>query len=446
MTQARPAATQRHAAPAQPAFRRRLPFDVVTWLSVYVVLLFAVPSKLVIGPLGSAGAPSMVAGLAGLLLWVLIGVGKARPALTGPRLVRVALGLFLFSVGLSYVIAMARPVVSGEVSPADVALLSLLSWSGTLLLAHDGITSAERRDVLVWRLALVGGALAVLGLAQFVVGELFVDRINVPGLTLTSPYELGERNGRVRPQGTATHPIEFGVLVTMLLPLALHVGFQHTERPALLRWAPAAASLALVPLTGSRSAYVGAAVGLIVLLIGWKGPRRRRMLGITAAGAVAGAVVAPGMLNSILSLFTGASEDPSVASRTGSFALAGEFIARDPLFGRGLGTFLPTYRIFDNQYLLLLVTVGAVGTVLFLGLGVAAVRVLLRARAAAAGDDRSHDLALALIASVAVGFVSLSFFDAFAFPMTMGALFLVTGLAGTLRVPARPAEKAQESP
>lgn len=440
MTQTRPAASQRHATPSQPPFRRALPFDVVTWLSVYLVLLFAVPSKLVIGPLGSAGAPSMAVGLASLLLWVLIGVGTARAAPGGPRAVRVALGLFLLSVGVSYVVAMSRPIVSSEVSPADVALLSLLAWSGTLLLAHDGISSPARRDQLVWRLALAGGALAVLGLAQFVIGELFVDRISLPGLTLTSPYELGERNGRVRPQGTATHPIEYGVLVTMLLPLALHVGFQHTQRRALVRWAPAAASLALVPATGSRSAYVGAAVGLVIMLIGWKGPRRRMMLGVTAAGTLAGMVVAPGMLASILGLFTGASEDPSVASRTGSFSLAGDFIARDPLFGRGLGTFLPTYRIFDNQYLLLLVTIGVVGTALFCGVGAAAVRVLLRARArTAATDPGSHDLALALIASVVVGFVSLFFFDAFAFPMTMGALFLLIGLAGTLRdhVPVR---------
>ncbi|MFD7022792.1 O-antigen ligase family protein [Promicromonospora sukumoe] len=438
MTQTRPVAVQRHAAPAQPLLRRgAVRFDVVTWLSVYLLLLFAIPSKLVIGPLGSAGAPSMVVGLASLLLWVLMGVGAARPTLSGPRLIRVSLSVFLFSVGVTYVLAMSRPVVSNEVSPADVAILALLAWSGVLLLAHDGITSAARRDQLVWRLALAGGALAVLGLAQFALGELFVDRLTLPGLTLTSPYELGQRNGLFRPQGTATHPIEYGVLVTMLLPLTLHVGFEHTERRAVVRWAPAAAALVLVPATGSRSAYVGAAVALIVMLVGWRGSRRRVMLGVTAVGAVAGVVVAPNMLSSILGLFTGASEDPSVTSRTGSFELAGEFIARDPLFGRGLGTFLPTYRIFDNQYLLLLVTVGLVGTVLFLGICVATVRVLVRVRKRSAGTDaRTYDLALALMAAVLVGFVSLFFFDAFAFPMTMGALFLLVGVAGSLRARA----------
>lgn len=445
MTQPRPAAERRHASPTRPlpafrplpVLRRVVRFDVVTWLSVYLLLLFAVPSKLVIGPLGSAGAPSMVLGLACLLLWVLMGVGAARPTLGGPRLIRVSLALFLFSVGVTYALAMSRPIVSNEMSPADVAILALLAWSGTLLLAHDGIVSAERRDVLVWRLAVAGGALAVLGLAQFALGELFVDRLALPGLTLTSPYELGERNGLIRPQGTATHPIEYGVLITMLLPITLHVGFEHTERRPLLRWAPAAAALALVPVSGSRSAYVGAGVGLVILLLGWKGARRRIMLGVTAVGAVAGMVVAPGMLASILGLFTGAAEDPSVTSRTGSFDLAGEFIARDPLFGRGLGTFLPTYRIFDNQYLLLLVTIGLVGTALFCWLCVATVRVLLRVRARSAeADPRAHDLALSLIAAVVVGFVSLFFFDAFAFPMTMGALFLLIGVAGSLRVKA----------
>jgi hypothetical protein len=48
-------------------------------------------------------------------------------------------------------------------------------------------------------------------------------------------------------------------------------------------------------------------------------------------------------------------------------------------------------------------------------------------------DDRTRGLATALAASVSSGYVSLSFFDAFAFPMTMGTLFLLIGLSGALR-------------
>lgn len=431
MTHARPPVSVRHAAPGA-GVRRGVQFDAVTWLSIYLVLLFAVPSRLVFQPLGSAGAPSMVFGLAGLVLWVLMGVAATRTSPGRPRSIRIALGAFVFSAGVTYVIAMSRPIVSGEISPADVALLALLAWSGTLLLAHDGVTSPERLDVLVWRLALAGGALAVLGIAQFALGELFVDQITVPGLTLTGPFEFTERNGRYRPPGTATHPIEYGVLVAMLLPPALHVAFQHTERPRLLRWAPAVALLVLIPLTGSRSTYVGVAIAVAVLVIGWPGPRRRALLAIGAVGTVAMLVAAPGLAASMLGLFTDADQDPSVASRTSSFDAAGEFIARDPLFGRGLGTFLPTYRIFDNQYLLLLVTVGVVGTALFVGLWLATLRVLLHVQSTSE-DDRTRSLATALAASVSSGFVSLLFFDAFAFPMTMGTLFLLIGLSGALR-------------
>lgn len=436
MTQARPAPSSlRQGGPgpgAQAGPRRRL--DMVTWLTVYVVLLYAVPSKLVIGPLGSAGAPSMVFGLLGLLLWALTVVATGRATPGRPRPIRIALGAFVASAGVSYAIAMSRPIVSNEISPADVAVLALLTWSGPLLLAHDGIRSAARLDVLVWRLALAGGALAVLGIAQFASGELFVDRITIPGLSLTSPFEFTERNGRYRPPGTAAHPIEYGVLVAMLLPPALHVAFQNVGRPWLLRWAPALAMLVLIPLTGSRSTYVGVAIAVVVLIVGWPGPRRRALLGIGAAGTVAVLVTAPGIAKSMLGLFADADQDPSVASRTSSISAAGEFLGRDPLFGRGLGTFLPTYRIFDNQYILLLVTVGIVGTALFVVLCLTTLRRLSRVRSRST-DERTRSLATALTASVSAGFVSLSFFDAFAFPMTMGTLFLLIGLSGALRDP-----------
>jgi O-antigen ligase len=143
-------------------------------------------------------------------------------------------------------------------------------------------------------------------------------------------------------------------------------------------------------------------------------------------------VVTPNLLNSIIGMFTGAAEDPSITSRTDSFSLAFEFVANHPWFGRGLGTFLPKYRIFDNQYLLLLVTAGIVGTVAFLGLGITGVVTMFRLRTQLR-DDASRDLAISLAAAVCAGFSCLFMFDAFAFPMTMGTLFLLLGLAGAFR-------------
>ncbi|MFF2271634.1 O-antigen ligase family protein [Agromyces sp. NPDC058136] len=404
--------------------------DAVAWLSVYVLLLFFIPSKLVVGPLGSAGAPSMLFGLASLLVWFLTRSMLTRGAPAEPRPVRIALCAFIFSVGVTYVIAMASPISADEISPADVALLAVASWSGTLLLAHDGISDRAHLDRLVWVLAVCGGLLAALGIVQVLTGQAWVDRIAIPGLTVTEQPGLFHRGAFPRPSGTATHPIEYGVLVSMLLPLALHVAFRHVERGR-VRWLPALALAAVVPLTSSRSAYVGAIVGVAICMFAW--PRRRRLQvgALALVGLAAMSVVTPNLLDSIVNLFTGAAEDPSISSRTGSFDIALQFISKQPFFGRGLGTFLPKYRIFDNQYLGLLVTIGIVGLLAFLAIGVAAVAVLLRVRRAAA-DERTSDLAVSLIASIGVGFISLSFFDAFAFPMTMGALFLLLGVGGAL--------------
>lgn len=406
--------------------------DAVTWLTLYVVLLFAVPSKLVLGPLGSAGAPSMLMGLGSLLLWIMFRAGTTRRTPMRAQPIRIALLGFLLSVGTTYALAMARPLPVDEISPADVALLTVCSWTGTLLVAHDGVLTRGRLDTLVWRLSVCGGALALLGVLQVLTGQIWVDRISIPGLTLTEAAGTYSRNGFLRPAGTAVHPIEFGALVTVLLPIALHVGFTQSSRGRLVRWLPAAAIAAVVPVTSSRSAYLGALVGLLVCVVGWPRARRRLMLVLVAAGVAVASVAAPNLFRSIVNLFSGVSEDPSIASRTGSFDLAGEFIARHPYFGRGLGTFLPKYRIFDNQYLVLLVTIGIIGTVAFLLLGVVAIMALLRTRRLTS-DEGSRDLALSLVASLVVGFVSLAMFDAFSFPMTMGALFLILGIAGAFR-------------
>ncbi|GAA1978796.1 O-antigen ligase family protein [Microbacterium pumilum] len=406
--------------------------DAVGWLTVYLVLLLFVPSRLIVGPLGSAGAPSMLFGLGSLLLWLLLFLGAARRAASEPQPIRIALALLLFFVGVSYILAMSRPMSPDETSPGDVALLALASWSGTLLLTHDGIHERSRLDTLIWRFTVCGGLIAVLGLIQVATRQLWVDQLSIPGLSSAPAYGLTTRGGYPRPAGTSIHPIEYGVLLAMILPLALHVGFNHTHRGPVIRWIPAIALIAIIPLTSSRSAYLGAAIGLVICMIGWTRRRRLRVLAIGAAGVLAMLVITPNFFGAIVGLFTGAGEDPSIASRTDSFSLAFEFISQNPAFGRGLGTFLPKYRIFDNQYLLLLVTIGVVGTIAFLALGITAAVTMLRLRVRLR-DEGSRDLALALTASICAGFSCLFMFDAFAFPMTMGTLFVTLGICGALR-------------
>ena len=374
----------------------------------------------------------MLFGLDSLLVWFLLRIGAAETKPAGLQPIRVALVVLLLSVGVSYFLAMSGPMSSDEISPADVALLALASWTGTLLLSHDHIYDRERLDTLIWRLSVCGGFIALLGIVQVATRNVWVDQISIPGLTGSPGYGLNSRGGFPRPVGFATHPIEYGTLVTMILPLALYIGFTQVDRNFTIRWLPALALAVLMPMTSSRSAYLGATIGLTICLIGWTKTRRLKVLGLIGAGLVAMTVVTPNLVSSIVGLFSGAGEDPSVESRTDSFALAFEFIAQQPWFGRGLGTFLPKYRILDNEYLLLLITIGIVGTLAFLGLGLTALATLIRLRVRTF-NEASRDLAIALAAAIASGFACLFMFDAFAFPMTMGLLFLILGLGGAFR-------------
>jgi O-antigen ligase len=404
---------------------------VLAWLTVYLILLFGIPSRLVFHPLGSAGAPSTLFGLASALVWFLAQLWRST-SVSGPRRpVRVALTSFLLAVGVSYVAAMSRPIDPDEISPADVGVLVVVAWSGVLLTAHDGLTKLRDVEVLVRRFAFVGGIMALVGLAQYVTRQALVDRIAIPGLTAVSGVDAFFRNGQVRISGTATHPIEFGALLSILLPIAMHGALHPHGHGMVRRWFPVATISLALALSMSRSAYIGLAVSLIVLLWGWPPALRWRIGGAFAALGTVLAFGVPHLFSSVRSMFVTAKDDPSITSRTDSYAVAWQFFERAPWFGRGLGTFLPKYRIFDNNYLGLLVSCGIVGTVAFVAVPVTAIVVLVRRRRRWA-DAESRDLALSLVAGVTAGAVSLAFFDGFGFPMTMGTLFLTLGIAGAL--------------
>lgn len=404
--------------------------DIVAWLTVYVVLLYAVPSRLVVGPLNSAGAPSMLVGLASAVLWLLLRIRRSTPD-SRSQPVTIALSAFVVSVALSYVAAMMRPIDADEISPADVALLSAVSWSGTLLIAHDGLRTLADVRTVVRRFVTVGSALAILGLTQFLTDDPIVDRLSIPGLTSRGASGTFVRDGLTRVAGTATHPIEFGALLTIMLPLALHQAFFPGGGGVIRRWAPTALIGGALAISLSRTVYVGVGVAFGVLLLGWTARQRRVALTGAVAAFVAAVALYPRLLSSITGLFQNPAADPSISSRTDSYGFALEFFQRNPLVGRGMGTFLPKYRIFDNQYLGMLVSIGLVGTLAFLAILVAALLVLRRVRRTTT-DPATRDLALSLTASLAVGAVSFAFFDAFSFPMTAGTLFLVVGLAGAL--------------
>jgi polysaccharide biosynthesis protein PslJ len=415
-----------------PALHRSGGADAVTLLTVLVALRLALPSQLVIGALGGAGGPATLVGLLLLGYWFWHRLHRREPERAAA--VNVAVFVFVAVVLASYAIASTRPIAADELNISTLSLVSLGGWMGGLLLASDGVGSSARLRVLVARLAALGGAFAGFGLVQFVTATAWVDKLTIPGLVVNTPvYSITQRDGFSRPFSTAIHPIEFGSVIAMLLPLTIVVGLLGSSRGGARwrSWIPALLTVLAASLSSSRSTLVGVALGVVLLWPALTG--LQRLLG-GAAAVVLGVfvfVTVPGMVGTISGLFGGvASEDSSVTSRLDSFAVAGGYFGRAPLLGRGFGTFLPRYRIFDNQYLLGLVEIGVLGLMAMVLLWVVPVAALVRVLRKSPPSTPQRLIGAGLLASCVVGGVELAFFDGFGFPMMPAIWFVLLGLGG----------------
>lgn len=410
--------------------------DAVTMLTVYLVLLLAIPSGVVISALGTLGRPSLLWGLV-LLGWWTIARLQVRSFETRPvsQPVRFAFLAFFVLILVSFAAAMLRGQPADQVSPAFTALLRMLSWAGVLLVAIDGIRTVNDLARIARRIGIGAGLLAALGLLQFITGQALVDFFgSIPGLTLAGG--LGERAGVIRSSGTAIHPLEYATALNAALPLviaaAVSHGFRsHTPGGGLRWWLPVCLISISSMLAVSRSAIIGFAVAVVSMIPALPGRIRLVVIGAGAVLAVAVFAAAPGVLSTTAGLFTGAADDPSTQSRTNGLDRVPEFMSASPLIGSGFGIFLPRYYIFDNQWVLIAVELGLLGIVGFAGLFVAGIWSAGQARRSSIYDVRllGHALAASMF-NVAVLF---AFFDGLSFPIAGGMLFLLAGLCGSVR-------------
>jgi len=406
-------------------------------LTVYLVLLFAVPSNTTIAALGSLGRPALLWGLVMLAFWAIARLqNRSDSASTIGQPVRFAFAVLLVIALVSFAAAMMRGQPADQVSPAVTALLRLFSWAGVLLVALDGIRTMGDLTRLVRRIAIAAGLLAALGIVQALTGQAIVDFFSVlPGLSGPGAG-VAERAGVVRSAGTAIHPLEYATALNAALPLVIAVAVSNGFRPAPARrhlawWIPVGL-IAVSSLVGvSRSAIIGFAV--VAVAMAPMLPRRFRAPlaagGIALAGIIVVAV--PGLLGASLSLFTGAGDDPSTLSRVNGLERTPEFLAASPVLGVGFGTFLPRYYIFDNQWILVLVELGVLGVLAFAGVFAAAIWSALRARRLS-GEPDVMLLGYALAVSMGVVAILFAFFDGLSFPISAGVFFLLAGLCGSV--------------
>lgn len=406
--------------------------DAPTFLTVYLLLTCALPSNLVVSSLGSIGRPNTLFALMGFAWWILHQFTRTTPSSRQRHPLRVALAIFLIIALASYAFAMLRGLPDTEASPADAGLLRLAGWAGVLLIATDGLTTREGVRTLLRRVALVGGLTAALGLLQFATGSSLIEWIRIPGLSVSSELaNIDSRGGFVRAAGMSVHPLEYGVVLSTSLPIAITLALVDPSKRRRLWWIPVGLIAVAAMLSVSRAALICMALAFLILLLAWRKALRRRALVVSVLLVGVIYVVTPGMIGTLLGLFTVGTDDPSISSRTNGYSTAFGMVSQHLVVGRGFGTFLPAYVIVDNQYLGVLVELGIAGLAAFVLLVVAGAFCAWRARKLSVDDDW-RQVCQAVLASVAAGAVAFGFFDAFSFPMAAGMLFLMLGIAGAL--------------
>ncbi|MGH8888752.1 MAG: O-antigen ligase family protein [Acidothermaceae bacterium] len=423
-----------------PTPRRSWTPDAAAMLSLLCGLLFLLPARLVVPGLGAAGRPANILGVALFALWCL---GRLVPGLTSrrPQPLHWILGAFVGFMMLSWWLAYARGVQPAEGRSAGRYVIELVSLVGMALTAADGLFTRRRLDTVLVRLCYWAGVMAAFGTFEFFTRINAAAYIKIPGLQLN--HDLtgvahrggGGYNGNLfaRVAGTALHYIEFGAVLSMCLPIALHYAiYAKPGRQRKFRWVLFGLLFMNLPFAMSRSAVVGLAVVAITMLTVWARPMLMRVgIGfVLALGAFKVAV--PGLIGTIRALFTNLSTDPSIQGRTSDYAAITPLIHARPWFGRGGGTYIPDlYRVLDNQYLLTLLEWGLIGLMIMIIVFLSPV-FMGRAVRRQAPDDEARHLGQSLMAAALVGVVLSGTFDSLSFPTFASTFFIIIGVTAAL--------------
>jgi hypothetical protein len=415
--------------------RRKQRADGVTLLCCYCAVLFILPSHLVIAAIPLALAPSMIVGMGLGLLWFLAQLVNTVGMAKGRSLVRTSLFLFGLSQLATYGYATFSWLPSDEMNATDRSVLTIMGAMVVGIFAVDSLRGLSRIDKLL-RVVVYGCTfVAVIGLIQFFIGVDPTHYMVLPGLREVGDVNtLLERSIFRRPSGTAGHPIEYGVVCAIAVPLTAHYAFRaKTSGRRTWPWWTClllVATGAMVSL--SRSAILGLLAAALVLLPTWPAKRQLHTLIATVLFAGVMRLFVPGLIGTLISLFSNLSGDPSIQHRTEDYARASIQIAQHPWLGKGFGTYLPDkYGPLDNQYLGTLVETGIVGLAALVFVLLAGAYAAIQIRRFAR-DPVIRDLAQALLACLAVIMVADGTYDAFGFIMATGMCFLLVGVLGAL--------------
>lgn len=407
----------------------------VRLVQVYVVTLFIFPSTAVVGVIGASGYVASLVGMACFLVWAAASLLGFHNPTRFRHPVRMGIGLMWVASLASYAVFSTYVQPVGALLAADRWMLQLLSVTGVVFVLAEGVHTRAAMQRVVATVVIAGSLSSLVAIIQYFSGvNLATYSAMTPGLTQNASLDsIQFRAGLNRVAGTAIHPIEFGVVCGLLLPLAIWLALFVWPRWRLRNWVPVALLAFGVATSVSRSAVVTVALAMIVFIVLLPVRERAIVLSLLPVGLVGVFMATPGFLRTMQTFFVDAPNDPSVQSRTDDYPLAQRLVLEAPLFGSGPNNYFPRsmLEIFDNQYLLTAVTLGLVGLV-----GLIAYLALPAWSALAArhrlDDDGFRSLGAALAGAALAAIVASFTFDSLSFPQFVGAQALVAALAGCL--------------
>jgi O-antigen ligase len=410
--------------------------DGATLVCAYLLALLAVPARLVLSFVPMTLPPALVIALLLGVLWLSaqmvdsLGMGKGRSAL------RTAVAIYLAMHLATYAVATRRWLPTDELTVADSSMVRIVATISVAIFACDAIRTRERLDRVLKLVLGCAGMIAFVGLVQFGLGVDLASYVGVPGLRVQeNAYSAMEsRSIFRRPTGTTNHPIEYGLVCAMAVPLGVHYVFRaRDEGTPALRWWLCVALVGLGALTSlSRTAILGLAVSGIVLVATLPRPRKLTVALLGGGFFVGASLVVPGLFGTLRGMFANIEDDPSVKARTSDYDAAAAQIDLNPLLGRGFGTFLPNkYAILDNQFLLTLIENGYLGLFALVGMLLAACYATVRTRVVSR-DENLRGLAGCLLAAVLLGGIASATFDLLSFGVATGMVFTMIGLSGAV--------------
>ena len=426
----------RRALSLSPFILRTLALSAVTLTIVFLALQFLIPARLVISGMGAVGRPSVAMGILFAFLWCLSALRPGGlPA--GRQPIRWLIGIHFAVQLIGYAIGMYRIPVVVEANAGDRWIIFMTAMSGVALLIADGLQTRAQLDRILRVTVALTTVMAVVGILQYLRIIDLTRYVRIPGLSANSALlGTGSRGdlALARVAGTANHYIEFGVVLGLALPIALHFALFASKqgRSQALAWLQVALIAAAIPMSISRAAIITTAITLALLFSVWKWRLRYGFLVVAGASTVVFYILTRGLVGTILSLFTHAESDPSIQNRLSDQSTVFALWHQSPVFGRGAGMIIPErYILLDNQFFVTLIAGGIVGVLALTSLFVVPYVMARSIRLRAPREEDRH-LGQALAATFPAAYIASFTFDSFSFATFTGLLFVLIGVVGAL--------------